>query len=128
MDAYDGVIIGGGAAGLSAALVLARARRQVLVVDSGTPRNAPAAQMHGFLSRDGMPPADLVAAGREEVRGYGATITTGAAKDLVRCGQAGFQVIDPPDRRDRLTDCRLSRAQVQSATSIAAVSPSGRPV
>ena len=71
MNDYDVVIIGGGAAGLSAALVLARARRRVLVVDAGSPRNAPAAHMHGFLSRDGMPPGDLLAAGRDEVRGYG---------------------------------------------------------
>ena len=94
MNTYDVVIIGGGAAGLSAALVLTRARRRVLVVDSGMPRNAPAAHMQGFLSRDGMPPADLLAAGRAEVRGYGGTITTGAAKDLVRCGgRTGFQVL-----------------------------------
>ena len=56
------VVVGGGAAGLSAALVLGRARRRVAVVDAGAPRNAPAAHMHGFLSRDGMPPADLLAA------------------------------------------------------------------
>ena len=54
---YDVVIVGGGAAGLSAALVLGRARRKVAVVDAGAPRNAPAAHMQGFLSRDGMPPA-----------------------------------------------------------------------
>ena len=53
---YDVAVIGGGAAGLSAALVLSRARRRVLVVDSGTPRNAPAAHMHGYLSRDGSRP------------------------------------------------------------------------
>ena len=58
---YDVVIIGGGAAGLSAALVLTRARRTVLVVDAGAPRNAPAAHMHGYLSRDGLPPAALLA-------------------------------------------------------------------
>ncbi len=57
MSEFDVVVIGGGAAGLSAALVLSRARRTVLVVDSGAPRNAPAAHMHGFLSRDGLPPA-----------------------------------------------------------------------
>jgi thioredoxin reductase len=70
-DTYDVAVVGGGAAGLSAALVLGRARRRVIVIDSGTPRNAPAAHMHGFLSRDGMPPEDLLAAARTEVRGYG---------------------------------------------------------
>jgi thioredoxin reductase len=68
---YDVVVVGGGAAGLSAALVLGRARRRVAVVDAGAPRNAPAAHMQGFLSRDGMSPADLLAAGRAEVTGYG---------------------------------------------------------
>ena len=57
---YDVVIVGGGAAGLSAALVLGRARRKVAVIDAGAPRNAPAAHMQGFLSRDGMPPAELL--------------------------------------------------------------------
>lgn len=59
---YDVIIVGGGAAGLSAALVLARARRSLVVIDAGSPRNAPAAHMQGFLSRDGMPPAELLAA------------------------------------------------------------------
>jgi thioredoxin reductase len=71
---YDVVVIGGGAAGLSAALVLGRARRAVAVVDAGAPRNAPAEQMHGFLSRDGLSPAELLRVGREEVRGYGVTL------------------------------------------------------
>ena len=61
---HDVVVVGGGAAGLSAALVLGRARRRVAVIDAGAPRNAPAAHMQGFLSRDGMSPADLLAAGR----------------------------------------------------------------
>ena len=69
--AYDVAVVGGGAAGLSAALVLGRARRRVAVVDAGAPRNAPAAHMQGFLSRDGMPPVDFLAAGRAEVTGYG---------------------------------------------------------
>jgi thioredoxin reductase len=71
---YDVVIVGGGAAGLSAALVLGRARRRVVVIDAGAPRNAPAAHMQGFLSRDGMPPLELLAAGRDEVVGYGVQI------------------------------------------------------
>lgn len=70
-ESYDVVVVGGGAAGLSAALVLGRARRRVAVVDAGAPRNAPAAQMHGFVSRDGTPPADLLAIARAEVLGYG---------------------------------------------------------
>ncbi|PXY21382.1 NAD(P)/FAD-dependent oxidoreductase [Prauserella muralis] len=76
---YDVVIVGGGAAGLSAALTLGRVRRSVLVVDSGQPRNAPAEHMHGFLSRDGMPPGSLLERGRHEVAAYGVTVVTGAA-------------------------------------------------
>ena len=93
MNTYDVLVIGGGAAGLSAALVLSRARRRVLVVDSGEPRNAPAAHMQGFLSRDGMPPADLLTTGRAEVEGYGGTMTRGAVRDLVNSGPSGFQAL-----------------------------------
>ena len=70
-ETYDVVVVGGGAAGLSAALVLGRARRRIAVVDAGAPRNAPAEHMHGFLSRDGMRPSDLLEAARTEVLGYG---------------------------------------------------------
>jgi thioredoxin reductase len=73
-ETFDVVVVGGGAAGLNAALVLGRARRRVAVVDAGQPRNAPAAQMYGFLSRDGMPPTDLLAAGRAEVKRYGVEV------------------------------------------------------
>ena len=74
---YDVVVIGGGAAGLGGALMLGRSRRSVLVIDSGEPRNAPAAGVHGFLSRDGMNPAALLEAGRTEVRGYGVRVLDG---------------------------------------------------
>ena len=67
MNIYDVVIVGGGAAGLSAALVLTRARRLVAVVDTGEPRNAPAAHMQGFQGSDGKPPGELLEAGRREV-------------------------------------------------------------
>jgi len=90
MSQYEVVIIGGGAAGLSAALVLARARRAVLVVDAGAPRNAPASHMHGYLTRDGIPPAELLAAGRHEVKSYGADIIAGIAADLVPDDRGGF--------------------------------------
>jgi thioredoxin reductase len=82
MRDYDVVVVGGGAAGLSAALVLVRARRTVAVVDAGAPRNAPATHMHGFLSRDGMPPHDLVAAGRAEVAGYGGSLIDDTVVDV----------------------------------------------
>jgi thioredoxin reductase len=93
MSSYDIAIIGGGAAGLSAALVLSRARRRVLVVDAGSPRNAPAAHMHGFLSRDGFPPGELLAEGRREVKTYGGEILVGTATDLVRDGGSRFWVL-----------------------------------
>ncbi len=85
---YDVVIVGGGAAGLNAALVLGRARRRVAVVDAGAPRNAPASHMQGFLSRDGMPPADLLAAGRTEVAGYGVELIDDQVIEIA----AGFVV------------------------------------
>jgi thioredoxin reductase len=87
-DSYDVVVVGGGAAGLSAALVLGRARRRVAVVDGGSPRNAPAAHMQGFLSRDGMPPADFLAAGRAEVADYGVEVVS----DDVAAIEPGFVV------------------------------------
>ncbi|WP_141582009.1 NAD(P)/FAD-dependent oxidoreductase [Actinomadura sp. WMMA1423] len=77
MTERDVLIIGGGPAGLSGALVLARARRSVTVVDAGEPRNAGVDHMHGFLTRDGMPPARLRETGRTEVRGYGGEIVEG---------------------------------------------------
>ncbi|WP_424215866.1 NAD(P)/FAD-dependent oxidoreductase (plasmid) [Streptomyces sp. BI20] len=74
---WDALVIGGGAAGLSGALMLARSRRSVLVVDGGSPRNAPADGVHGLFALDGTPPAELLRRGREEVRRYGGHVLTG---------------------------------------------------
>ncbi|HEX8345337.1 MAG TPA: NAD(P)/FAD-dependent oxidoreductase [Actinoplanes sp.] len=93
MTEYDAAIIGAGAAGLSAALVLSRARRKVLVVDAGAPRNAPAAHMHGYLSRDGVPPGELLAVGRKEVQHYGAEIVDDTVDALTPHGRTGFDVM-----------------------------------
>ncbi|MFC9970938.1 NAD(P)/FAD-dependent oxidoreductase [Spirillospora sp. NPDC127200] len=79
---YDVVVIGAGAAGLNAALLLGRARRKVVVVDAGEPRNAPAAHMHGFLSRDGLPPATLLELGRAEIARYGVGIIQGRVEQI----------------------------------------------
>ena len=93
MNTYDVVVVGGGAAGLSAALVLTRARRNVAVVDSGQPRNAPAAHMQGFLGSDGLPPSDLLAAGRSEVTGYGGHLVSGTVATITECAQTGAHAL-----------------------------------
>jgi thioredoxin reductase len=90
---YDVAVVGGGAAGLSAALVLSRACRTVVVVDAGEPRNAPAAHLHGYLTRDGFPPRELLACGRDEVERYGGALLDASVTDLVRDGEAGFRVV-----------------------------------
>ncbi|WP_406137071.1 NAD(P)/FAD-dependent oxidoreductase [Streptomyces sp. NBC_01089] len=89
---YDVIVIGGGAGGLNAALVLARARRTVAVVDSGEPRNAPSAHMHSFLSRDGVPPLTVLEAGRAEISRYGVVRIDGRA-DQVEAAEAGGYVV-----------------------------------
>jgi thioredoxin reductase len=90
-ETFDVVVIGGGAAGLSGATMLGRSRRSVLVVDAGKPRNAPAAGVHGFLSRDGLDPSELLAIGRKEVESYGGRILDGTAVTARRTG-TGFEV------------------------------------
>ena len=89
---YDAVVIGGGTAGLSGALALARSRRSVLVVDSGQPRNALAAHLHNYLSRDGATPAELLAAGRAEMTGYGGQILSGEVASVERLDNRGNHI------------------------------------
>jgi thioredoxin reductase len=90
-DSYDVIVIGGGAAGLSAALTLSRARRSVLVVDAGHPRNAPAGHAHNYLGREGVNPLELLSIGRGEVEGYGGEIRSGEAVKATRTA-TGFAV------------------------------------
>lgn len=88
----DVAVIGGSAAGLAAALQLGRQRRSVIVVDSGEPRNAPAAHMHSYLGHEGLPPSELAAIGREEVRSYGGEVIPGRAVDVTRLDDGRFRV------------------------------------
>jgi thioredoxin reductase len=76
-ELHDVIVVGGGAAGLSAALILGRSRRSVLVVDAGEPRNAPAEGVHNYLGQEGTAPRDLVRVGRQEVARYGVAVTDG---------------------------------------------------
>src|SRR3954469_9324678 len=89
---YDVVVVGGGAAGLSGALTLGRARRSVLVVDAGEPRNSPASGVHGFLTRDGTSAAALLRAGWAEVRRYGVRVLDGRVDSAFPVDRGGFAV------------------------------------
>src|SRR3954452_1059552 len=73
---WDCIVVGAGPAGLNAALVLGRARRRVLVIDSAHPRNYATHEMHGVLGHDGLDPADLRARGRPELARYGVEVVT----------------------------------------------------
>lgn len=100
---YDAIIIGGSAAGLSAAVVLGRCRRSVLVLDAGHPRNYASRHVHNFLTRDGIHPAKLLSIARHDIRRYAVqfrkTFVTSVA-----CTPGGFAV----RTRERLHfECRL---------------------
>ncbi|WP_034270225.1 NAD(P)/FAD-dependent oxidoreductase [Haloechinothrix halophila] len=100
-DSYDVVVIGGGAAGLNGALMLARSRRSVVVIDAGAPRNAPAAGVHGLLARDGTNPAELLETGRAEVRGYGGQVISGEVTAVTRGDDFTVSLADGTTTRAR---------------------------
>ncbi|WP_434513092.1 NAD(P)/FAD-dependent oxidoreductase [Clavibacter nebraskensis] len=116
---WDAVVVGGGVAGSSAALMLARARRSVLVVDAGQPRNAVAAHMHGVLGHDGKPPRQLVAEGRREIEGYGGVVVDGRVEGVAA-------VDDPAGPRFRVTldgGAEVAARRVILATGLVDVLP-----
>jgi thioredoxin reductase len=86
---YDVVIVGAGPAGLSAALFLGRCRRTVLVCDNGHPRNEASQAMHGFLTRDGMPPLEFLRLAREELRPYSTVAFRDVTVTDARCTSGG---------------------------------------
>jgi thioredoxin reductase len=85
---WDCIVVGAGPAGLNAALVLGRARRRVLVLDNGAPRNYATHEMHGVLGHDGLDPADLRARGRAELARYGVDVLTADVQDAEVLGGA----------------------------------------
>ena len=84
---YDVLVVGGGPAGLSAGVALARSLRSVLVVDAGRPRNATATGVHNYLGREDVSPLDLMADGRSALTSYGGEVRTGEVTGLERLGR-----------------------------------------
>jgi len=89
---YDVVIVGAGPAGLSAALMLGRCRRRVLVCDTGRPRNYASRAMHGYLSRDGIPPGEFLSIAREQLRQYDTIELRDAEVTEAHCHETRFHV------------------------------------
>ena len=104
MQTVDSLIIGGGAAGLQAALVMVRARRSVLVVDSATPRNRFAHEIHGVIALEGTPPLEFQERGKEQLRSYGVTIANAT--------------VDSVTDNDRTLTATLSNGETVAARSI----------
>ncbi|MFW0794097.1 NAD(P)/FAD-dependent oxidoreductase [Gordonia sp. CPCC 205515] len=96
---FDVAIVGGGAAGLSAALALGRSLRSVVVLDAGHPRNAPAHGAHNLLGNEGISPLDLLAKGRTEAAGYGVDIRATEVRDITRNSNGDFDIQTSDARR-----------------------------
>jgi thioredoxin reductase len=92
MESYDVVVVGGGPAGLNAALIFGRARRRALLLDGGTPRNARAAEVHSFLTRDGTSPSEIRAIARAQLKVYPSVEVRDAFVSSVERAGADFLV------------------------------------
>ncbi len=115
MAGFDVIIVGGGPAGLSAALVLGRCRRRVLVCDEGRPRNAASHAVHNFLTRENIRPDELLRIARAQLAPYAVALWSGRAT-RARAVRDGFAV--------RLADGRRARARkLLLATGIRDVCP-----
>ncbi|WP_134669913.1 MULTISPECIES: bifunctional NAD(P)/FAD-dependent oxidoreductase/class I SAM-dependent methyltransferase [unclassified Amycolatopsis] len=117
-EKYDVVVVGGGAAGLSGAVALARSRRSVLVVDSGEPRNAPAGHVHNYLGRESTPPAELLSLGRAELAGYGGEVVAATVTSVTK-GDNGFEISLADGRRRRARRVLVATGLVDELPDVA---------
>lgn len=102
MESYEVLIVGGGPAGLSAALVLGRCRRKICVVDAGRGRNERAQAAHGIFTREGASPEDLRRMGRAQLEPYDVTVHDDEVV-AVTVAPAGFEA---RTRAGRVVACR----------------------
>lgn len=118
MQHYDVIIVGAGPAGLNAALVLGRCRRSVLVFDNHQYRNAVSHAMHGFLSRDGLAPQELLRIGRAQLQPYGVEIVDTTVSEATQC-EDGFEVGNTQGERFRSRKLLLATGIIDNLPELA---------
>ena len=120
---FDVIIVGAGPAGLSAALILGRCRRRVLVLDTNEPRNYASRAVHGFLTRDGLPPADLRRLGREQLRQYDTVKLAMKRATRARAVRGGFEVTVEGGKRMRCRKLLIATGVVDELPAIDGLEP-----
>lgn len=118
---FDVIIVGAGPAGLSAALILGRCRRSVLVLDTNKPRNYASHALHGFLSRDGMHPRQLRRIARDQLRQYDSVKLVMKEAMAARCTRDGFEVTVTGGRKIRCRKLLLATGVVDELPPIEGV-------
>ena len=115
---YDCIVIGGGPAGLSAALLLGRCRRRVLLCDSGEPRNRWATAVNGFFSRDGVPPLQLLSLARDQLGAYDTVELREVCVEDAERVDGAFEVLLPGGARARARTLLLATGVVDDVPAI----------
>jgi thioredoxin reductase len=117
-EGVDVVVVGGGPAGLSAALWLGRCGRRTIVFDSGNPRNAASRGLHGYMSRDGMSPLDLRQVGRAELAQYPAVEIRDVGVRSAHRNSRHFDIEDADGRRWRTRLLLLATGRVDTLPAV----------